>query len=152
MLLPPNHQNTKGHKILIFKWRKFVKILCFWAFVAFYDFLFCPQLKTAIFIWMYLSEMYLKTWNRGCKPCPTVRRARHPIKTTKAETYIPLIRCEVFLTHLWWLLISPNFITLKYAFTFARQDLEDRWEWYKEQYLKKIKTWQIKNKFSEILQ
>ena len=29
---------------------------------------------------------------------------------------------------------------LKYAFTFARQDLEDRWEWYKEQYLKKIKT------------
>jgi hypothetical protein len=29
---------------------------------------------------------------------------------------------------------------LKYAFTFARQDLEDRWEWYKEQYLKKIKA------------
>ena len=28
---------------------------------------------------------------------------------------------------------------LKYAFTFARQDLEDRWEWYKEQYIKKIK-------------
>lgn len=29
---------------------------------------------------------------------------------------------------------------LKYAFSFARQDLEDRWEWYKEQYLKKLKT------------
>jgi hypothetical protein len=28
---------------------------------------------------------------------------------------------------------------LKYAFAFARQDLEDRWEWYKEQYLKKLK-------------
>jgi hypothetical protein len=28
---------------------------------------------------------------------------------------------------------------LKYAFTFARQDLEDRWEWYKEQFIKKIK-------------
>ncbi len=28
---------------------------------------------------------------------------------------------------------------LEYAFTFARQDLEDKWEWYKEQYLKKIK-------------
>ncbi len=28
---------------------------------------------------------------------------------------------------------------LKYAFTFARQDLEDKWEWYKEQYTKKIK-------------
>jgi len=30
----------------------------------------------------------------------------------------------------------PN---LKFAFTFARQDIEDKWEWYKEQYLKKIK-------------
>ncbi len=30
----------------------------------------------------------------------------------------------------------PN---LKYAFTFAKQDLEDKWEWYKEQYLKKLK-------------
>lgn len=29
---------------------------------------------------------------------------------------------------------------LKYAFTFSKQDLEDRWEWYKEQYLKKIKN------------
>lgn len=28
---------------------------------------------------------------------------------------------------------------LKYAFTFARQDLEDKWEWYKEQFIKKIK-------------
>lgn len=28
---------------------------------------------------------------------------------------------------------------LKYAFTFAKQDLEDRWEWYKEQFIKKIK-------------
>jgi hypothetical protein len=28
---------------------------------------------------------------------------------------------------------------LKYGFTFAKQDLEDRWEWYKEQYLKKLK-------------
>jgi hypothetical protein len=28
---------------------------------------------------------------------------------------------------------------LKYAFSFAKQDLEDRWEWYKEQYIKKIK-------------
>jgi hypothetical protein len=35
---------------------------------------------------------------------------------------------------------SSNFLTLKYAFMFARQDLEDRWEWYKEQYLKKIKA------------
>lgn len=31
----------------------------------------------------------------------------------------------------------PN---LKYAFTFARQDLEDKWEWYKEQYLKKLRS------------
>jgi hypothetical protein len=30
----------------------------------------------------------------------------------------------------------PN---LKYAFSFAKQDLEDKWEWYKEQYLKKLK-------------
>ncbi len=29
---------------------------------------------------------------------------------------------------------------LKYAFLFARQDLEDRWEWYKEQYVKKLKS------------
>jgi hypothetical protein len=28
---------------------------------------------------------------------------------------------------------------LNYAFTFARQDLEDKWEWYKEQYIKKLK-------------
>jgi len=28
---------------------------------------------------------------------------------------------------------------LKYAFTFAKQDIEDKWEWYKEQYLKKLK-------------
>ena len=28
---------------------------------------------------------------------------------------------------------------LKYALNFARQDIEDRWEWYKEQYLKKLK-------------
>ena len=28
---------------------------------------------------------------------------------------------------------------LKYGFTFARQDLEDKWVWYKEQYLKKIR-------------
>ena len=32
-----------------------------------------------------------------------------------------------------------NVENLKFAFTFARQDLEDRWEWYKEQYLKKLK-------------
>ena len=31
----------------------------------------------------------------------------------------------------------PN---LKYGFTFAKQDLEDKWDWYKEQYLKKIKN------------
>lgn len=29
---------------------------------------------------------------------------------------------------------------LKYAFTFSKQDLEDKWEWYKEQYIKKIKN------------
>jgi len=29
---------------------------------------------------------------------------------------------------------------LKYAFTFAKQDLEDKWDWYKEQYLKKVKN------------
>jgi hypothetical protein len=29
---------------------------------------------------------------------------------------------------------------LKFGFTFAKQDLEDKWEWYKEQYLKKIKN------------
>ena len=29
---------------------------------------------------------------------------------------------------------------LKSAFTFAKQDLEDKWEWYKEQYIKKIKN------------
>ncbi len=29
---------------------------------------------------------------------------------------------------------------LKYAFSFARQDIEDKWEWYKEQFLKKIKN------------
>jgi len=28
---------------------------------------------------------------------------------------------------------------LKYAFAFARQDLEDKWEWYKQQFIKKIK-------------
>ena len=28
---------------------------------------------------------------------------------------------------------------LKYAFTFARQDLEDKWEWDKAQYIKRIK-------------
>jgi len=31
----------------------------------------------------------------------------------------------------------PN---LKYGFKFAKQDLEDKWEWYKEQYLKKLKN------------
>jgi len=29
---------------------------------------------------------------------------------------------------------------LTYALLFARQDLEDRWEWYKEQFLKSIKS------------
>lgn len=28
---------------------------------------------------------------------------------------------------------------LRFAFTFAKQDLEDKWEWYKEQFLKRIK-------------
>jgi hypothetical protein len=28
---------------------------------------------------------------------------------------------------------------LNYALSFARQDLEDKWEWYKEQYIKKLK-------------
>jgi len=28
---------------------------------------------------------------------------------------------------------------LEFAFTFARQDLEDKWEWYKEQFVKKLK-------------
>ncbi|MFW6275637.1 MAG: DUF7718 family protein [bacterium] len=28
---------------------------------------------------------------------------------------------------------------LNTAFTFARQDIEDRWKWYKEQYTKRIK-------------
>lgn len=45
-------------------------------------------------------------------------------------------------------LISPNgdkekklieVPDLKYAFAFAKQDLEDKWEWYKDQYLKKLK-------------
>ena len=29
--------------------------------------------------------------------------------------------------------------SLKFAVTFAKQDMEDKWEWYKENYLKKIK-------------
>ena len=29
---------------------------------------------------------------------------------------------------------------LKYGISFAKQDLEDKWEWYKEQYLKKLKN------------
>jgi hypothetical protein len=29
---------------------------------------------------------------------------------------------------------------LNVSFSFARQDLEDKWEWYKEQYLKKLKN------------
>jgi len=29
---------------------------------------------------------------------------------------------------------------MNYALLFARQDIEDRWEWYKEQFLKKIKS------------
>jgi hypothetical protein len=29
---------------------------------------------------------------------------------------------------------------LTYALLFARQDIEDRWEWYKEQFLKKLKA------------
>lgn len=29
--------------------------------------------------------------------------------------------------------------SLKFAFSFAKQDLEDKWEWYKDQYLKKLK-------------
>jgi hypothetical protein len=28
---------------------------------------------------------------------------------------------------------------LNFAFSYARQDLEDKWEWYKEQYLKRLK-------------
>jgi hypothetical protein len=28
---------------------------------------------------------------------------------------------------------------LNTAFTYAKQDIEDRWHWYKEQYIKKIK-------------
>jgi len=28
---------------------------------------------------------------------------------------------------------------LNTAFAFARQDIEDRWKWYKEQYIKKLK-------------
>jgi hypothetical protein len=30
----------------------------------------------------------------------------------------------------------PN---LNSAFTFAKQDIEDRWHWYKEQFIKKMK-------------
>jgi hypothetical protein len=30
----------------------------------------------------------------------------------------------------------PN---LQYGFEFAKHDLEDKWEWYKDQYLKKLK-------------
>jgi hypothetical protein len=33
-----------------------------------------------------------------------------------------------------------NVQNLKFGFTFAKQDLEDKWEWYKEQYLKKLKN------------
>ena len=29
---------------------------------------------------------------------------------------------------------------LNSAFAFARQDIEDRWKWYKEQYIKKMKS------------
>ncbi len=28
---------------------------------------------------------------------------------------------------------------LNFAFSYARQDLEDKWDWYKEQYLKRLK-------------
>lgn len=34
---------------------------------------------------------------------------------------------------------------LKYAFSFARQDMEDKWEWYKEQYNKQYDS---KNSFN----
>jgi hypothetical protein len=29
---------------------------------------------------------------------------------------------------------------LNFAFSYARQDLEDKWEWYKEQYLKDLRN------------
>lgn len=32
------------------------------------------------------------------------------------------------------------------ASLYAEQDINDRWEWYKEQYLKKLKKWQKKKK------
>ena len=32
-----------------------------------------------------------------------------------------------------------DMLDLNTAFAFARQDIEDRWKWYKEQYIKKMK-------------
>ena len=35
--------------------------------------------------------------------------------------------------------------TLEDALNYAEQDIKDRWEFYKERYLKKLKSWQKRN-------
>lgn len=64
-----------------------------------------------------------------------------------SEKWIPIVRYDCAHGFFHRDLLHPNgdkekkvidVPDLKYAFTFAKQDLEDKWEWYKEQYLKKL--------------
>ncbi len=89
-------------------------------------------------------------------------RLRLHFKKEKGELFDILIQYETIVNEKWIALVrydcahgffhrdlfhpngdkekkAINVPDLKYAFTFARQDLEDKWEWYKEQYLKKLK-------------
>lgn len=69
-------------------------------------------------------------------------------ETLIGEKWLAIVRYDCAHGFFHWDLIFPNgnkekkaidVPNLKYAFTFARQDLEDKWEWYKEQYLTKLK-------------
>jgi hypothetical protein len=90
-------------------------------------------------------------------------RIRFRFKTDKGEIIDLIVQFEVMTMDKWYSvvrydcshgffhrdLLSPNgtkekkvinISDLKFALSFARQDIEDRWEWYKEQYLKKFKV------------
>ena len=89
-------------------------------------------------------------------------RLRIHFKTEKGKIDDLLLQYETLLSNKWTEIvrydcahgffyrdiINPNgskekkaieMSNLNDAFAFARQDLEDKWEWYKENYLKKIK-------------
>ncbi len=109
-----------------------------------------------LYIIMNKKDFFIYLGEKGTE------RIRFRFRTDKGEIIDLIIQFEIMIRDKWYSVVrydcshgffhrdilSPDGTKekkvidvpdLKYALSFARQDIEDRWEWYKEQYIKKIR-------------